>query len=622
MKRSFFSRLGFPSRVCILFSFILPFSSLLSQDPSFDFIYVDANTGQSSGGHSAVRMEDTVFHFQFYPDGIFRIVKESYDRFSYSYNIYSNRTSKIAKIQMSEAELEKIRDGFEKVSVIQFKHLKNLESIRRDLSFLKEISEPNKSIRIKSLGYFQEGNRSDILLKLREELDRKKGKGWLGKIRSELKSELSNSVLEKKFEISSLLPKVEVGTYPFYKGGISSWFIPKLEKLSVLEILDGEFRLNQDTVFSSASYPLSPEEKLKLTVLKDSIFASVVDLLEEDAPDWGHPAIVNLARLLVLEKSIESGKLHYLISFPDTSDSISPEVFKEHKEFVKQSQKVLLEAAKNFRDDIFKNESISEEDYQILEDLENRDWELRTGMQRGISIRNTFEKLSPDLSGTFLYSFPIPEKENIDLLISQAEKKEGEYYDTLKLFYNFKLVSRNCTSEIFDVLNFSLNEKEYRESLGERINPHRSFSFIPFVAYDTILTNWHVKHLETEFSYRKSELKKMYSTNSDMWYVYFRESNTLTSSVYRSNEDDPSFLFFTDDLFLLRPIYGVANLGWGLGNSILGIFTLPFDKGKRIQNGLQSAFFSLPELVFFNIRKGSFPNAPSRKAQKDLKTDQ
>ncbi|TGK00328.1 hypothetical protein EHQ53_04350 [Leptospira langatensis] len=616
------SRSEFSGRVCILLFLLLPYSSLLSKDITFDFIYVDANTGQSSGGHSAVRMDDTVFHFQYYPDGIFRIVKESYDRFSYSYNIYSNRTSKIAKISMFADELEKIRDAFEKVSIIQFKHLKNLESIRRDISFLKEIESPNKQVRIKGLGYFQAGSKSSILLALKEEMDRKKGKGWLGRSRTKLKNEISNSIEDKQFELESPLPKVEEKTYPFYKGGVSAWFIPRLEKLSVLEILDGGFGLNQDAIFSSASYPLDPQEKEKLTALRDSLLSSVVDLLEEDSADWGRPVITSLARLLVLEKSIEHGRLYYLTSFPETSESISPETFKEHKEFVKQSQKVLLGAAKNYREEVFKSDTLSEDQYQTLEDLENRDWELRTGMQRGISIRNTFEKLSPDLAGTFLYSFPVPEKEKIDLLISRAEEKEEEYYDSLKSFYDFKLVGRNCTSEIFDVLASNLSEKEYRDSLGENINPHRSLAFVPFIAYDTVLRNWHIKHLETEFSYRKSELIRMYDTGSDKWYIYFREANTLTSSVYRSNEDDPSFLFFTDDLFLLRPVYGVLNLGWGLGNSVLGIFTLPFDKGKRIQNGLQSAFFSLPELVFFNIRKGSFPNAPAPKAKKDSKAEE
>jgi hypothetical protein len=56
------------------------------------------------------------------------------------------------------------------------------------------------------------------------------------------------------------------------------------------------------------------------------------------------------------------------------------------------------------------------------------------------------------------------------------------------------------------------------------------------------------------------------------------------------------------------------NFVTGLGASAAGLFTLPIDGGDLLRAGLKGVIFSLPELVFFNIRKGSLPFAPRPRA--------
>ena len=63
---------------------------------------MNANTGQSSGGHSGIRLGELVYHFQFYPDQIFHIVREPWSEFRYVYGIQENRTIKIRKISISK----------------------------------------------------------------------------------------------------------------------------------------------------------------------------------------------------------------------------------------------------------------------------------------------------------------------------------------------------------------------------------------------------------------------------------------------------------------------------------------------------------------------------------------
>ncbi len=54
------------------------------------------------------------------------------------------------------------------------------------------------------------------------------------------------------------------------------------------------------------------------------------------------------------------------------------------------------------------------------------------------------------------------------------------------------------------------------------------------------------------------------------------------------------------------PLYGAVNLVWAIGEAAAGAVTAPFDGGRRLVRGSSGALFSLPELAFFNVRKGSF----------------
>jgi len=89
------------------------------------------------------------------------------------------------------------------------------------------------------------------------------------------------------------------------------------------------------------------------------------------------------------------------------------------------------------------------------------------------------------------------------------------------------------------------------------------------------------------------------------WQIVLRESSTLTSTIYHAGPQDSAFLFFTDDSVALRPLLGAANLLVGVGDGVLGLVTWPLDDGARLRAGWYGALFSLPELAFVNIRKGS-----------------
>ena len=120
---------------------------------------------------------------------------------------------------------------------------------------------------------------------------------------------------------------------------------------------------------------------------------------------------------------------------------------------------------------------------------------------------------------------------------------------------------------------------------------------------------WSVTERTTVPSYRRARLDEMTRAEPAVR-VGLRESNVLTSTVYRRNADDSFFLFFTDDVAALRPVFGTVNLAAGLGATAVGLPLLPVDGGHTLLAGLRGALFSLPELVFVGVRKGSFDHVP------------
>ncbi|TGK10250.1 hypothetical protein EHO60_10430 [Leptospira fletcheri] len=617
MSGSFINERPFRGRFSFLLLPILFFASSYptgAKDVLLDFIYVDANTGQSSGGHSALRFQDTVYHFQYYPDEIFRIVREPYENFSYSYNTYSNRTSRIVSLSLPESGLEKIRDGLERYSLQQFKHLNNLEGLRSDSDFFRGLHSPDPKVSIPSLGYFGEESGLEDVSSVHGFLRERLGADWLGKTRSRLKQELFEAVEQGRFSDFPDLPPTTRREYPFFKGGPAKWFLSRLSKLAFLETLEKRKVLSKETIFSPASYHINELEKSKLSILRNDLMNSLSASLEEDPSDWGPSALVSLARILAMEESLRSGRLVFLITFPQGSDSVPFDRLAEQKETTDRASGELFAASTEYRKSLNAASEWNEEKYRTWEDLENRAFELRTGLARGISVRNTFEILHPSLPAVIPYSFPLPPREKLSFWLDLSDKREKEYYNNLKILYDFRLIRRNCTTEIFDSFDDILNEKEYELWLGRKIDPRTSLAFIPFAAYDKIKADWKPMSEETVLSFRKRKLESMRKAESS-WKVSLRESNTRTSTIYESNEEDSDFLFFTDDVIWIRPVYGLINLGFGLGNGFVGIFTLPFDRGARVKSGLQSAFFSLPELIFFNIRKGSFPKASPRESQ-------
>ena len=124
-----------------------------SNERFIEYLYINANTGDSSGGHSALKIGDLVYHLQYYPDEIFRIEREYWDGFYYLYGIQENRTTFVHKIQVSQATWEKVRNRLNVAFLIQTKHLDILQSLKSTKDIFEVFLSKEKKLKLKGLGY-------------------------------------------------------------------------------------------------------------------------------------------------------------------------------------------------------------------------------------------------------------------------------------------------------------------------------------------------------------------------------------------------------------------------------------------------------------------------------------
>ncbi len=132
-----------------------------------------------------------------------------------------------------------------------------------------------------------------------------------------------------------------------------------------------------------------------------------------------------------------------------------------------------------------------------------------------------------------------------------------------------------------------------------------SLDFIPALSALSVRNRYGVSEVFRVLSRRRAGLARLYGEEPRLR-VFLRESNTVTSTLYRRNPSDSAFLFFTDDAVVTRPLFGAVNVVVGVATSAVGLATLPFDGGQTLRAGVQGMVLSLPELFFQNIRKGSF----------------
>jgi hypothetical protein len=601
-----------------------------------DFLYVEANEGDSSGGHTALRFENQIFHFQYRKPGIIRIQRLESEAFTYLYAGLGNRTIRESRIAVSEETSTLLRKALMELLLTQESHLARGDELYRQVTFLERLAQGggrSKPLPVTGAGYFfpdqksgseaEEGGElpSPELLALGERIRATQGEGFLEQRISQAERDLRQAPL---LPSPPLPPRITQDRFPTFAPSAATRYDNALSALFALRTLRAAPPLRPGTFLTGRSdgFRLQAHEALILRRFARRQEDDLLRLITSSRPDWGFPFLVGMARLSVINASLASNRLMLLDIFPENGGA-PPHA--RQGSVARHGEAILREKRELFRlrrAEFFGVETPGEAQYAMLERTANLLVEMEQAMAGNREPRTPPEGPAPSREA-WRSDLPLPELDGATLArkLEAARAAEREYTDLLLRLYPYNLVRRNCVTELFATINRALEQsaatppsatatpraiarKESEKRLGGFIDPSQGLIFVPFISAEGVNSRYRVVSRTDRLSHRRRLLEEMKKRESTLL-VFLRESNTLTSTIYRPAPGDSLFLFFTDDLFLPRPLFGAFNLLAGAGESLLGLVTLPFQGPARLIAGARGMLFSLPELFFVNIRKGT-----------------
>jgi len=624
-------------------------ATLAGEPPNLlNYIYIDASEGNSSGGHVALQFNGTVYHFQHVDPGLIQLFRENTGDFEYRYRYLENRNLEVSRIGVTDDTFQLLRDYFEQryqTQKRQFELLHALDQEKRLLQMIARSDRDRKAIPdqeglpLPGAGLFFSQNelaeawhqhipssKDLILSQLRREVQQRYGADFLARhIRAvdQTLQELTPPDRDpEKFDLSSrnLVP----ADYTFYHR-----YRDLVLKRLALQTLEEARPLKQGVHLrpEAPAFRLGPKATEAMCLFQQKLKEGILDLVDSRRPDPGYALMVQMARLIVVTRSCESGHLAFLDLFMDGAQVFPLQELPQRPGFWQQ---LALEKELELRKAIHHletGEPLTETAYSLLETKANRYFELRSGIETGRPIRLFGLYSLPDQ--TLSFSNPAPSRLPTSTLIQASESSERlrkVYLASLKNFYRYHLLSKNCVTEIFHTLEQAIQQKptqhpgqkngnaireESIRRLGGYIDPGLP-GFIPFVSSKKVREHYRIIATQRLESYRHERLAAMPEKRKGLL-GYLKESSTLTSTFYHPNGNDSFFLFFTDDALFPRPLYGATNTLAALLQSITGLALLPFDHGHMLHQGALGLMSSIVELAFFNIRKGSYVYTPPGK---------
>ena len=387
--------------------------------------------------------------------------------------------------------------------------------------------------------------------------------------------------------------------------------------VEALRILENGASLRPESVvtLSPADFPLNRDTRKMLRGVADRLESDLVDVAGSTREDVGFVLLVGMARLLALERTRDEGRLVVLDVFPDDPMRLAVAEVESRGGDLSPLVVELRSELLRVREALNARASLRESDYGALEAVANRYREVERSRVTRQDLRFVRERLLPVRSAQVgLAGRDAPPAAQLRQRIEELRSLEFAQLERLDGDHHYNLVAHNCVSELFVQVERGVAEgarsvpEASTMQLGGHVPPGRGFEFIPFLAADAVQASYRVSEVVTTPSYRSRKVAEM--TDREGFSAALRESNVLTSTVYERNSLDSAFLFFTEDTVVARPLFGFANLLYGVGATVVGLSVAPFDAGRLLSAGLRGVMWSVPELAFVNVRKGSFFHVP------------
>ena len=559
-----------------------------SESVSIDFLYINANAGEAAGGHTALRLGDAVFHYQFFPDASFLLVRDPWDSFRFLYNDLHNRSIAIASLPFDLSVAVKIRNHFTELLIAQQDFIDGFEALHQEKQLVEQLVDGNLQLSVDCLGFFNEKEDPVLQAILPREL-----------LVPGLLEILADEANEAFWEAVRGLNDGERPGNSFQE--ILAW----REALRVL--LNGQ-TLKPDALIRPMKQErsLSVCEKEILVNFGENLLHSLTKLLHSTRPDRGKALLLQIARYLTVQQSLTEGALLTLDPFFKEIQVVELSDEDMEKGQLETLKNNLLKQATTRRELFFQEVRHPEIAYSLMETSRARAWELAKVSDANRSVRILVKVTLPTRPGVVSFEFPRYQKKNLEKVLRGLEQELSDLQKKREELYGYNLIWRNCATELIRALNSTFpDQKTGRRDLGGWLEPDHGLVFIPFLFYDQSLAAYSLQNEVFLQARRLRNLNKLYSQENDLL-VWLRESNTLSSTIYQSRSKDTPFLFFTDDSLFLRPVQGVFNILYAALYGVVGVVSLPFDGGDSFNQAARGVFYSLPELLFGNIRKGSY----------------
>ncbi len=593
-------------------------AALYQREILVEYLYLDANEDQASGGHAALRINDDVFHFQ-YNNGLLTMARDPWADFQLSYRGYQNRNISSTRLDISRDSFELIRASFVRRHLTQSRQIELLQDTDRDLALLSSLQAmPAASLELPGFGFFEppvvvdEGGRRESLVAA---IVASNGDNFLSQREQVLQRQLS------ELPVTAIAISAEdfvAGSLPRPDYAFNQRYADIVAGLLAIDILRSDAGLSDRALELSRTVPedasLLALERDALQRSADALQQRLVDLVASRRPDWGRATLLGLARLEAMRMSLAQDRWVFIDVL--ASDASIVDIGTRTRDLLPELRADSREVWLRARQDWVQQSSWHEHSYAQMEAANANwlelgrlaagasDWRIHTARQvpRGLG------ELKQPLVPKAVAAHGIELKQQM-----QQSQQLAEAYARDNMGY--KLISRNCVSELFDTIDIALVdglsqrgeafseqslEQETRLRLGDGFDP----SPIPFVSSRQVRQHWRGSDEQELLSLRRLYTKSQAQGSAALKSLW-RESNTLTSTVYQRSDQDSFFIFFTDGKVWLRPAQGLVNLTAALGASVVGTVQWPFDGGVNLKAGLRGALFSLPELGFQNIRKGS-----------------
>jgi len=609
----------------------------------FDFLYVVANEGGSSGGHAAVRFGPYTFHFQRTEDRLLRLQRDDSDRFVYQYAYLENRDVHVHHVATDPQTRRMLLDSFNRRYLVQSERVDLASRLRQDVELLAAVandacnatgSVPIDAPKIAAAGYFFDrvgASPSPPTV----ERPRPAGTGGLARLRASIARAHGSDFLADR--VASLVGNVDRANLAAREDAIdvdftrdlvgaptvAQDFVDGLAELAALRAITADRPLREGTYAAPVgrAFRLQPAELAGLRAYGEALADGLVDLVASKRPGRGYPLLVGLARLLAIERSLATGSLVFLDDYPDDVQALDGGLvagrLERHPRLLEDAAAELAAARTRLTDP----SSLSERDYAAVEVAANRLYELKRSVA-GDRLRVARDPMLPHRGASIELGASASDAETtarrcgdpadegalrLRVAVAQAKARSAAYDEALQAEYGYHLLRRNCVTEIFRTIDETWPDAPVREStarLGGYVDPDAGLHFVPFLAARAVAAAYAPGSEATIASYRNLRLRRMYDAQS-LPVVYLREVNTLTSSVYEREPDESLFVLYADAPVALRPLFGGFNLATGVLHTVAGLVRLPFEGPTALLAGLRGVVFSVPELAFVQLRRGT-----------------